>query len=157
MAKKKKHTLDQQPRKRRPKYYMPVPNDELDAYGWALKNVRHPSADDKTIAARPIFNLKQTGDSIKRYGPEVQFLCPTYLELMLDAAPEVDKALQNARASSYAPEALSKLTNAVMKAFDERILVDIAKQFYDVAPMIAQFYAARLAHRDMFGEPDTGD
>lgn len=155
--KKKKPLLDPQPRKRRPKYVMPVPNDDLDAYGWSLKNVRHPAVDDKTIGGRPVCQIRPEGDDLKRYGTDVQFACPEYLERHLDAAAGVAKALESARAAGYTPEALGKITAAVQKTFDDQVLVDIAERFYKIAPMVAQFYAARQAHRDMFGNRQDED
>lgn len=157
MAKKKKPLLDPQPRKRRGKYVMPVPNDDLDSYGWRLRNVRHPASDDKTIAGRPICNVKQDPESVKTYGPDVQFTCPEYLELHLDAAADVTKALESARAAGYTPEALEKLSAAVLAVFDDQVLGDIAEQLYRIAPMVAQFYAARQAHQDVFGKAKDED
>lgn len=158
MGRKKKisRTLEQQPRRRRPKFVMPSPNDDIDAYGWALKNIRLPT-DEKDIAGRPIFNIKVGVENIRRYGTDVQFLCPTYLEVFFDNCPQVSAAVQKARDAGWAPEQVNKITAAIVRTFDEKILVDMAQRFHRVAPMVAQFYAARAAHRDMYGDEEADD
>lgn len=156
MAKKKlSRTLDPQPRKRRPKFVMAKPNDDIDAYGWALKNIRLPT-DEKDIAGRPAFNVKTEIEEIKQYGVDVQFLCPTYVQRQLDNCASVTSAVQKAKAAGWTPEALKKLQDAIIGAFNEEILVDIAQHFYTIAPMLAEFYAAREAHEDMYG-PENDD
>lgn len=157
MAKKKlSRTLDPQPRKRRPKFVMAKPNDDLDAYGWSLKNVRMPT-DEKDIAGRPMFHVKLNIDAIKRYGTEVQFLCPAYIEMQLDKCAGMTSAVAKAKAAGWTPEALKKLTDTVVKTFNELVLVDIAQQFYDIAPMVAEFYAARDAYRELYGDDNEDD
>lgn len=154
MAKKKiSRTLDPPPRKRRPKFVMARPNDDLDAYGWSLKNVRLPS-DDKDIPGRPAFHVKVPVQDIKRYGPDVKFLCPEYIELQLDSCPNVTKAINKARDAGWSAEAVNKITDAVVSAFNEKALVDIAQRFYEIASMVAAFYAARAAYRDMYGNDE---
>lgn len=150
-------SLPEQPRKKRPKYVMPPPNDDIEAYGWELRQVRLPSADDKHIASRPAFHVKQDIESIKKYGVDMQFACPKYVQMLLDNAPNVDSAVQKAKAAGWTPEALKKITDAVLKAFNERVLVEIAQQFYRVAPMIADFYAARQAYIDLHGKTQEDD
>lgn len=152
MAKKLSRTLPEQPRKKRPKYVMPPPNDDIDAYGWELRQIRMPSADDKTVASRPAFHVKQDIESIKAYGVDMQFACPKYVQQMLDASPSIDSAVQKAKAAGWTPEALKKVTDAVIKTFNEHVLVDIAQRFYAIAPMVADFYAARQAHIDLHGK-----
>jgi hypothetical protein len=158
MSKKKKlsRTLDPQPRKRRAKFVMARPNDDIDAYGWSLKNVRTPT-EDKDIAGRPVFHVPVSIEDIRRYGTEVQFLCPEYVQMQLDNCPSVTGALEKAKAASWTPEALKKLQDAVIKVFSEKVLVDVAGHFYAIAPVVAEFLAARAAHRDMFGHEDEED
>ncbi len=154
---KNKRTLDKRPATKKPPFVMAEPNDDVDAYGWDLKRLRRSSKDENgTVwAGRPLFEVPQDIAGIKAYGPEVCFLDPPYLQSMLDKIPEIRKATEKAKAAGYTPEALEKLTKLIVKHFEETVLVDIVQQFFQVAPMIAQFYAARLAHRDTFGnEPD---
>lgn len=155
--KKESRSLPEQPRKKRPKFVMSAPNEDIDAYGWELRQIRLPSADDKHVAGRPAFNIKQDIKSIKQYGVDVQFVCPKYLQMVLDAEPAVGRAIEKAKAAGWTPEALKSVTNTVTKVFNERVLVDIAQRFYNVAPMVAEFYAARQAHIDLFGKPQEDE
>jgi hypothetical protein len=135
---------------------MARPNDDIDAYGWALKNVRAPT-EEKDIAGRPVFNVPVSIEDIRRYGTEVQFLCPEYVQMQLDNCPSVTGALEKAKAAGWTPEALKKLQDAVIKTFSEKVLVNVASNFYEIAPMVAEFLAARAAYRDMYGHADEED
>lgn len=150
---KLKRTLDKKPPVKKAPFVMAEPNDDIDAYGWSLRRLRRPSKDtDGTVwAGRPLFAYPQDLESIKAHGPDVQFIDPQYLQLMLDKSPEIKKAVAKVRAAGYTPEALEKLTKLIVKQFEEDVLVDIAARLFQVAPLVAQFYAARLAHLDTFG------
>ena len=76
---------------------------------------------------------------------------------MLDRCPEIRKGAEKARAAGYSPEALKKFTKVVLDAFDNTVLVDIATRFHRIAPMVAGFYAAQLAHIDMFGSDEEAE
>jgi hypothetical protein len=76
---------------------------------------------------------------------------------MLDQRPEIKKGAEKAKAAGYSPEALEKFKNTVVKVFEEHILVDIVQRFFKIAPLVAQFYAAKLAHETMFGSDDEDD
>lgn len=156
---KNKRTLDKRPATKKAPFVMGEPNDDIDAYGWDLKRLRRPSKDaDGTIwAGRPVFEVPQDIESIKAYGPEIFFLDPAYLQSMFDKIPEIKKATEKVRAAGYTPEALEKLTKLIVKQFEETVLVDIVQRFFQVAPTIAQFYAARLAHLDTFGAEDENE
>lgn len=150
---KNKRTLDKKPPSKKAPFVLDEPNDDIDAYGWALKRLRRPSKDsDGTVwAGRPLFDYPQDLKSMNIYGPEVQFLDPQYLQLMFDKIPEINKAVEKVRAAGYTPAALEKLTKLIVKHFEETVLVDIVQRFFQTAPLIAQFYAARLAHLYTFG------
>lgn len=138
---------------------MPAPNDDLHAYGWELSKLRHATKDSKpgdTWPGRPVFNAPQTREQMQAYGHNAQFLCPKYLQMMLDAVPAVRKGAEKVRAAGYTPEALKKFAAVVVKAFEEVVLVDIAQNFFENSGLVAQFYAARLAHVDTFG-PDEDE
>ncbi len=151
---KNKRTLDKKPPGKKPPFVMPEPNDDIAAYGWSMKHMRRPSRDsDGTVwAGRPLFDYPQDLESINTYGPDVQFLDPQYLQIMFDQIPAIKKAVAKAKAAGYTPEALDKVTKLIVKHFEEEVLVDIVQRFFKVAPMVAQFYAARLAHLDTFGQ-----
>jgi hypothetical protein len=153
MAKKPK--LDQVARKRAA-YEMPAPNDDIYAYGWDLKNIRYPdpkSADKKDPdPGKHIFDAPQeTPRTMQRYGHDAQFICPKYLQMMLDTSPAIRDACTVAAEARYSAASIAGILEAINKEFADNILPDIAKNFEAVAPIIAQFYAARLAHIKKFG------
>lgn len=151
----KKHTLDK-PDRPKAAYMMPAPNADMHAYGWDLKNIRYPdpkSLDKKDPdPGKPVFTApQQTPETMQRYGHDAQFICPKYLQIMLDRSPELKAAVMEAAEKRYRGEDIAKIQAAVEKVFTEVILPDIAENFKAVALMIAQFYAARIAHIKKFG------
>ena len=86
--------------------------------------------------------------------------------ILLDAQlPDIDgfdvalkiRALEKAKAAGWTPEALKKLQDAIVKTFSENVLVDIVDQFYRIAPMVAEFYAAREAYYDLHGREEKDE
>lgn len=151
----KKHTLEKQSRPKAA-YTMPPPNDDLHAYGWDLKNIRQPdpkSLDKKDPdAGKPLFAAPQeTLKTIVRYGTDAQFICPKYLQILLDQSQELRDAVIAAAENRYRGEDIDKIQAAVTKVFNEVVLPDIVKNFKNVSRQVAQFYAARLAHIKKFG------
>jgi hypothetical protein len=136
----------------RPKFVMAEPNDDLEAHGWDLKNLRLPSKDstpDDVWPGRSMFNIEQTIESIDRYGPDVRFVCPAYIQIMLDRSPKLREAALAAKQAGYTKASIAKMHEIVVEVFNDEILPAIAEQFYRVAPYVAQFYAARLAQSTM--------
>jgi hypothetical protein len=154
----KKHTLPKGPPVKRLPFKMREPNDNLEAYGWSLQWLRHQSADDPQIAGRPVFQLATDLKMIKRYGVDLSFIDPRYVQYMLDQRPEISKGLEKVRAAGYTPEALEKFNSLIVKVFEEHVLVDIIQRFFKVAPLVTQFYAAKLAYESVHGvEKDEED
>lgn len=154
----KKHTLHDPKAPPKPKaaYTMPAPNSDIAEYGWFLKNIRH--ADLKSLdkkepdAGKPIFTAPQeTLKTMRVLGHEARFICPTYLQIILDTSPVVREAAMQAANSRYTKESLAQLEAAINRVFLEVVLPDIQQNFTAVAPMLAQFYAARIAHLKKFG------
>lgn len=153
----KKHTREKKKPGKKPPYVMPEPNDDAEAYGWSLARLRLPAKDPATKDAwpgRPLFDVKRELANMLQYGMDANFVCPRYLQYMLDQIPEIKKGAEKVRAAGYSPEALEKFAKLVVTVFEEQIVVDVLTRFYKVAPTIAQFYAAKLAHVDTFGEND---
>lgn len=151
----KKHKLD---KVAHPKaaYTMPPPNDDLHAYGWDLKNIRgaDPKSADKKDpdAGKPIFSAPQeTMKTMMRYGLDARFICPRYLQILLDQSVELREAVTKAAENRYRNEDIDRIQAAVNKVFKEVVLPDIAENFKNVSRTVAQFYAARIAHIKKFG------
>ena len=151
----KKHTLEKKPPGKRAAFVMRAPNDNLEAYGWNLRWLRH--ATDDGVGGRPVFNLRIPIEEVRKYGPDLQFVDPRYLQYMLEQQPEIQKAMKKVRAAGYSPAALEKFTKLVVRVFEERVLVDIIQRFFKVAPLVAQFFAAKLAHEVTFGPEEEED
>jgi len=144
-SKTKLAPVDQGPR---PKFAMPEPNDDLEAHGWDLKNLRHPTKDstpDDIWPGRTMFSVEQNIESINRYGPDAHFLCPKYLQIMLDKSQRVREAAVAAKTANYTKAALAKMQEVIIDVFNNEVLPDLIENFYKVAPHVAQFYAARIA------------
>lgn len=152
----KKHTLPKQPTQKRLPFKMKDPNDNPEAYGWTLQSLRHLAADGQ-VAGRPVFAVPADIKTVRKYGVDLEFVNPRYLQYMLDQRPEIRKGAEKVRAAGYTPEALEKFNSTVVKTFEEHVLVDIAEQFFKIAPLVAQFYAAKLAYEDVHGVAEDDD
>ena len=146
----KKHTLPKRAPAKRLPFAMKEPNDNLEAYGWSLQALRHMAADGN-VAGRPVFAIPVDIKTLRKYGVDLEFVNPKYLQYMLDQRPESQKGAEKVRAAGYTPEALEKFNSTIVKAFEEQVLVDMAQQFFKVAPLVAQFYAAKLAYEGVHG------
>ena len=153
---KKRHTLEQKKPTRRAAFVLRPPNDNLEAYGWSLYRLRVTPTDPE-IAGRPVFSIPITIKEISTYGVDLQFIDPKYLQYMFDQRPEIQKAAKKVKAAGYTPEALDRFKSVVVRVFEEHVLVDMVSRFFKAAPLVAQFYAAKLAHEDMFGVEATED
>lgn len=155
MAKKPKPKLEQ-PAKPKPAYVMPPPNSDAEAYNWELQTLRKPDplSENKKDpdAGESIFRAPQEDmRTMRRYGHDAQFICPKYLQIILDKDPAIRKAAEAAADARYTKESIAALRKAVMHVFNTKVLPDIAENFEKAAETVAQFYAARVAHVRKFG------
>lgn len=135
---------------------MADPNDDAAAYGWSLAKLRHQGEPDLKDPGTHwpgihVFAVPTPMEVRQVYGHSIDFVCPAFVQLMLDAEPEIKKGAEKVRAAKYAPEALQKYRKIVMKVFHEKILPQIVARFEEISGLVAEFYAARLAHIDTFG------
>ena len=141
----------------KPAYVMPDPNSDMEAYGWDLGKIRHPDPKSENPKepdpGRRIFIARQeTPQTMERYGHDAMFICPRYLQILLDQSAEVREAAVAAHAARYTKESIAKVEAAVRDCFNNVVLKDIVSSFDEVAPLVAQFYAARVAHLKKFGK-----
>jgi len=149
---KKKQTLEKVDQPRVP-YKMPRPNDDQHAYGWDLRCVRRPVADGTAIEpGLPIFQIKQPYEVRLEYGMDIEFLDPSFVNLRLSQSEAVQKELARVKKANYTTEAVAALERVIRQVFDRLILDEINKRFHGIAPMLAQFYAARQAYTDKYGK-----
>lgn len=140
----------------KPAYVMPAPNSDIEAYGWDMSKLRYP--DPKSDNPRdpdpgqPIFTAPEsTWENKQRYCHDIHFLCPQYIQLKLDQSEAVRDAAIAAHEARYTKEALAKLDAEIYNEVTKKILPEIAKNFGQISGMLAQFYAARIAHIKKFG------
>jgi len=158
MRKKPKPKLAGKPeiKKVRAAYEMATPNDSLDAFGWDLGKLRYPSvnsADPKNPdPGRGMFTAEQeTAKTMKTYGHDARFICPRYLQILCDKSPEIRAAAEEAHNARYTKSSIANIQAAIQKFFDTVVAEDIETNFRKIAPFVAQFYAARMAHIKKFG------
>ena len=152
-----KKKLDKQEKTIKARFTMAEPNDDLHAFAWSMDRLRYPAKDSKPNDVWPgpsIFGVPESDAHRNTYGYNVTFLNPTYLQFMLDQVPSVRAAAEKCAADKYTPEAIAELRKVVMAAFRDVVLPDMATRFKKIAGLVAEFYAARLAHIETFGFND---
>ncbi len=140
----------------KPAYVMPGPNSDIEAYGWDMSKLRHPDPESDSKKdpdpGTPVFTAPEaTWENRQRYGHDIDFLCPQYVQLMLDRCEAVRDAAVASHDAKYSAESIEKIHAAIRAEFDKKILPEIKKNFGQISLMLAQFYAARIAHIKKFG------
>jgi len=141
----------------RPKYNMPEPNDDMAAFGWDLGKLRYPAPSSKKDDIWPGSSMFDTEDAEKlraAYGFDVQFVCPRYVQFLLDQEKDIMLAAQKVRDAGYTQAARVEFGETVRRVFRQVVVPHMIRQFNKVSQAVADFYAARLAHIVKFG-PDA--
>jgi hypothetical protein len=158
MARKSSKTkLDKKPAGPKPKFVMAEPNDDAAAFGWTLGKLRYLSEEKingEQWPGRGVFDVPYDYATRQVYGHIIEFVNPAFLQIQLDSSPDVRAAAEKARDAGYTQEAIAKLRKTIVKVFNEQVLPNIAAQFNKAAGMVAEFYCARLAHIELFGNED---
>ena len=153
VAKKTKHKLEKQ---EAPKvaYNMPEPNDDLAAYGWHMNRLRYPSktsTPDDIWPGASIFSVPEASEFRDKYGMDVSFVDPQYLQFMLDRVVAVQNAVLACQKKNYSPDSIKALRAAIIRSVHDVILPDIEQRVKKIATHIAAYYAARMAHVQKYG------
>ena len=154
MARKEK---TKQPEPPKPRYVMPDPNSDLAAFGWDMGRLRYPSKEStKTDVwpGRSVFEIAGAEKLIDLYGFDIYFVCPKYVQFVLDQNQDIRAGAQKVRAAGYTQAALTEFAATVRKVFKSVVVPEMIRQFEGVGLDVAKFYAARLAHIDKFGVED---
>ncbi len=136
---------------------MAEPNDDVGAFGWSMDRLRYPSADSKkddVWPGRPVFGLEEANDLVKQYGFNIEFVNPRFVQVMLDSSPAVRIAAQQCADAKYSPDAIAKLRSVINTEFKQRVIPEMTARFKKVSKMVAEFYAARIAHLQTFGNDE---
>lgn len=140
----------------RPAFVMKPPNDDAAAYGWCMGKLRYkdPDADPKEKDPWPgpyVFAVPTDLETRQVYGHNLDFISTGYVQLLLDSEPAIKTGAEKVKEAGYTREALDQFGKTVQKVFREKIVPDMITRFEEVAPLVAEFYAARLAHITKFG------
>lgn len=134
---------------------MAEPNDDVGAFGWSMDRLRYPSTDSKkgdVWPGRPVFGLEEANDLVKQYGFNIEFVNPKFVQVMLDSSPAVRIAAQQVATAKYSPESIAKLRAVINTEFRQRVIPEMVARFKKVSKLVAEFYAARIAHMQTFGD-----
>lgn len=149
-----KRQLDKPKAGPKPPFNMAEPNDDLHAFGWSMDRMRYPAKDSKPGDVWPgasVFGVPDADAFRDTYGFNVSFLSAPYLQFMLDRVPAIRAAAEKCAETKYTPESIAALRKAVMTAFRTVVIPDMEVRFKKIAGLVAEFYAARLAHLETFG------
>lgn len=135
---------------------MPEPNDDLAAFGWSMDRLRYPSdTSTKTDVwpGRSIFEVDEAKDLYEQYGFNIDFVNPKFVQVMLDSSVAVRAAAEQCANKKYSPESRADLRAVINAEFRDKIVPAMVARFKKVSALVADYYAARLAHLMTFG-PD---
>jgi hypothetical protein len=154
MARKEKEKQKALPR---PKYNMAEPNDDMAAFGWDLGKLRYASSDSKkgdVWPGRSMFDIAEAQELVETYGFDIRFVCPKFVQVLLDQEKEIMDGAQKVREAGYTQAALEEFDATVRAVFKRVVVPQMLRRFNDVSRSVAEFYAARLAHIVKFGAED---
>lgn len=155
MAKQKRTA--KQPEVKKAPFVMAEPNDDASAFGWTLGNLRNPMPVDEhgdIWPGRPVFQIEEEPELREAYGFNIDFVNTKFVQVMLDGNKAVANATKKAAQAGYTPEARAALKRVIMREFKDNIVPAMIERFNRVADYVADFYAARLAHIQTFGQDD---
>jgi hypothetical protein len=101
-----------------------------------------------------VFGLEEANDLVKQYGFNIEFVNPRFVQVMLDSSPAVRIAAQQCADAKYSPDAIAKLRSVINTEFKQRVIPEMTARFKKVSKMVAEFYAARIAHLQTFGNDE---
>lgn len=156
---KLKRTLDIKKPDKVPPFVMAEPNDDASAFGWSLDRLRYPSEDSKKDdiwPGRSVFEIEEAKELRNEYGFNIEFVNPKFLQVVLDNSEKIRAAAQKCADAKYSPESRANLRKVVMAEFREVVIPTMLERFKKASGLVADFYAARLAHLMTYG-PETED
>lgn len=139
-----------------PAYNLPEPNDDLAAYGWHMNRLRYPAegGDEKDIwPGKSIFSEPDAAEFRQEYGIDVNFVCPAYLQFVLDRSPALQNAVYAASKNGYNEKSLEDLQEAVRVSVRKVLIPHMQQRLAAIADYIAGYYAAKMAYVEQYGSP----
>lgn len=155
MAKAKvSRKLDKPAPTKKPPFNMPEPNDDLSAFGWSMDRLRYPSATSTKTDVWPgpsIFEIEEAKALYEQYGFNIEFVNPKFVQVMLDNSVAVRAAAEQCANKKYSPESRADLRAVINAEFRDKIAPAMIARFKKVSALVADYYAARIAHLLTFG------
>lgn len=146
--------LDTKKPDKMPPFIMAEPNDDAAAFGWSLDRLRYPSESSTkgdVWPGAPVFQIEEESELRSIYGFNIDFVNPKFVQVMLDNSQKVRTAAEKCAAAKYSPESRAELRKVIMAEFKDTIVPEMLARFKKVANLVADFYAARLAHLMTYG------
>lgn len=151
---KLKRTLDVKKPDKLPPFMMAEPNDDAAAFGWSLDKLRYPAEDSTKTDVWPgrcIFEIEEAKDLRDVYGFDINFVNAKFVQVLLDNSEKVRAAAEKCAAAKYSDESRAALKRVIMAEFKDTVLPEILERFKKVSGLVANFYAARIAHLMTYG------
>ena len=155
-----KRTLDIKKPDKVPPFMMAEPNDDAAAFGWSLDKLRYPSKDKTTgdvWPGRHVFQVEELNDLREMYGFDIDFVNAEFVQVMLDNSEKVRTAAEKCALAKYSEESRANLRRVIMAEFKDVVMPEMLARFKKVSGMVADFYAARLAHLMTYGPEDENE
>lgn len=157
MTKQKRPTKPKEKEIPKPPFVMAEPNDDAAAFGWSMGNLRcpmPPDDDGEIWPGKPVFQIEEEPELRAAYGFDINFVNAKFVQVMLDGSEAVANATKRAARAGYTPESRAALKKVILREFETQVVPEITRRFKAVADYVADFYAARLAHIQTFGQDD---
>lgn len=153
-----KRTLDIKKPDKMPPFVMAEPNDDAAAFGWSLDKLRYPSKDSTKADIWPgssIFEIEEGKDLRDAYGFDIHFVNAKFVQVVLDNSEKVRAAAEKCAAAKYSEESRANLRRVIMAEFKDAVLPEILARFKRISGLVADFYAARIAHLTTYGPDES--
>ena len=149
--------LDKKEPVKKPPFNMQEPNDDISAFGWSMDRLRYPSSTSTKTdiwPGRSVFEVAEAKELYEQYGFNIDFVNPKFIQVMLDNSAAVRNAAQKCADNKYSIESRTALKTVINKEFRETIVPAMVERFKKVSALVADYYAARVAHLLTFGPED---
>jgi hypothetical protein len=130
-------------------FTLPAPNDDIHAWGGALRHLRAAKEEDgKIISGRPLF--WQPTESL---GVDEQWLPSQRLQELCTQDEQLKTLLIKAARAGYSPGILKRVEDRVLQIFEQQLLPEMISKFYLISNTVANYFVAQYAHQQVFPEP----
>jgi hypothetical protein len=150
--------LDKKTPSKLPPFNLPEPNDDMAAFGWSMDRLRYPaesSTKNDIWPGRSVFEIAEARQLVDQYGFNIDFVNPKFIQVMLDNSVAVRAMAEKCATAKYSEESRAALRKTIMQEFKDVIVPAMLERFKKVSGLVADFYAARIAHLMTYGPEDN--